>query len=468
VSNQPFVYTVRMQLKKKYLSVVIIAGLVLAGCQQQPPTTTTENVTLQWWGTVHSEAVMQPLIDEYQALNNNVKIDYSTARWNKSATTTVAAEQYRQELNSKLTSNNINTIPDIFSIDSTWVGMYEKYISAAPSDVYNATIFRNTFWPVASANFLVRDTGGEEKVLGFPDYIDVLGLAYNNGMLAAEDPSLRIPTSWNDFRTLARRLTKRGAGSAITQAGFAGGTGKNVEFAPQVLNLLMQLNGSSMTDLTGKPIFATDDNLASSTAAMDFYHSFATNADKTWVDDTAFYRNDSSAFLEQKVASIIVPSWRYRQLLKFNEQSDLNIDIKVAKTPQLAGGDSDRYWATYFGNVVSNQRPKPAEAWKFLSWLSQPAQLKKLSENTEKELGYFGLLSPRVDMQGDQASNQYLSVYNEMLAGAQSWYMVDGFQVNRILRDSIDKGASEGALRSAETQIQSLVANKNNLISAGQ
>lgn len=447
---------------RRSIKIIVVLSLAigLSACAAQEPTPTVpENIILQWWGTVHSEEVMKPLIEEYQSQNSNIKIDYSTVRWNKNSPSRTAAEQYRVELDSKLTSDNINTIPDIFSIDSTWVGAYEKFLSPAPSDVYSAESFKSTFWPVVSTNFVTSD----QKILGIPDYIDVLGLVYNSNMLAASDPSARIPSSWNDFRALARTLTKRGTGSAIVQSGFAGGFGKNVEFAPETFLLLALLNGSTLTDITGNVVFASGDSLATSLTALDFYKSFVSDANKTWVDDPTYYVNDSAAFIEQKVASIIVPSWRYRQLEKINQDQKLNIDIKVAKTPQLAGNDP-KYWATYFGNVVAQQRPYASEAWKFLSWLTQPAQLKKLSENTAKQQGIFGLLYPRADMAADMASDQYLSVFSEMLPNAQSWAAVDGLKVNGFIRDMLDQTSSDNALKSAESQISSLVKNKDSLI----
>src|SRR5690606_21691516 len=109
-------------------------------------------------------------------------------------------------------------------------------------------------------------------------------------------------------------------------------------------------------------------------------------------------------------------SWRLRELLRFNDQLDIGLDIGIAPIPQIAGQSEDLInWATYWGNMVTLGRPNSAAAWKFLEWMSQPDQLTKLAQNIENSYGYFGMLYPRKDMAENLATNDYLKVFNESL-----------------------------------------------------
>jgi ABC-type glycerol-3-phosphate transport system substrate-binding protein len=458
-----------MQSKTRIIIALITCAVLLAGCTQQnnntPNPGTTEKVLLKWVGAIHSKEVMDPIIKEYTDQNPNVEITYETLDWDNTKPAAEAASNYLKQLKDDL-NQGVNQTADIFTIDSTWVGLFEKYLAAAPADVYTPDKFKSTFWPAVSTNFVVTNPQTQaQSVLGVPDYIDVLGIVYNNDFLSAYNPAQRIPAGWSEFRELARGMTLRGTGSAITQAGFAGGFGKNVEFSPELFNLLMVQNGTDMVDNQGLPTFGSSDNLSFSESAFNFYRSFINGNDKTWVDDEEYYRNDSAAFIEQQVAMIAVPSWRYRQLLKINDDADLDIDIKAAKIPQLAGDAGDKYWATYFGNVVAKDRPYADEAWRFLSWLTQPDQLRKIHNNTKDKQGYFGTLYPRQDMLGELTSDPYLSVYNEMLPNAITWPMVDGLQVRSLFRELLNANGGESAITSLESRIKALVNNKSNLIS---
>src|SRR5690606_206952 len=143
--------------------------------------------------------------------------------------------------------------------------------------------------------------------------------------------------------------------------------------------------------------------------AATFYKSFAVGASSTW-DST--FNNESAAFLEKKVAMIAVPSFRLREIIRLNEENNLGIDIGIAQMPQVEGQeDSILNWANYWGAMVTKNRPNSIEAWEFLTWITQPEQLQKLSENVRQEAGYFGTLYPRQDMQDLLKDDEYLKVY---------------------------------------------------------
>lgn len=403
---------------------------------------------MQWWGVFWDEEVMQSLIDEYEQQNAGVTITYAN-RW-PGGTTSVGSKLYQDELDRVLKANDPVAIPDIFMVHNTWVGNYERYTAPAPASVIDANTLKTAFYPAVAEDFARGDV-----VRGIPLWMDVLAIIYNKAMLADLAVS-KPPADWAEFRTLATNLTER-SGSTITQAGFAAGTPDNVSFGVELLYLLMVQNGVPMTDATGNPTFSTD---ADAEAAVDFYQSFASNSG-SW---NATMRNDAAAFLEGDLAMLTAPAWRYHDLLAFNEQFDLGINMGVSAMPQLQGQTQPTInWADYWGNMVALNRPNSEAAWKFLVWISQPEQLRKLHQNELIDREYFGSLYPRVDMQQDLQSDQYIRVYNSALSTAKTWYQVDGLAVKELFKALIKTGGSLDEIADVENQVQTIVTNKGKL-----
>ncbi len=412
---------------------------------------TTSNIVLQWRGVFLSKETVQPLIDEYQAANKNVTIEYANL-WPDNTNYTDAAKQYRSELNKLLKENDPVKIPDIFMIQNTWAGDYEKYTKTSTS--YDAETFKNTFYPVVSNDF-ARDN----QVHGIPLWIDTYVVIYNKELLAAKSVS-EPPKNWPEFKALAQSLTKINDGK-IVQGGFAAGTSSNVSYAAELANLLMIQSGVKMVNETGQPVFSAD---SQSLTALNFYKSFANTQNGTW-DDTL--KNDAAAFLEGKLAMTIAPSYRLRDILKYNELYQTNIDIGIAPIPQLEGQTQPiMNWGDYWGAMVALNRPNSTASWTFLQWITQPEQLKKLSENVKTKYQYFGLLYPRKDMAqaSEVTSDQILRVYNDSLPYLQTWPMVKGIEVRTEFLNLVSQNnINSGQVSQTENNIQQLISNKGKL-----
>ncbi len=439
--------------------ILIVTGLVLLAIllalllnntgSQNNNNTSNQKVVLQWWGVFLDEDVVQPLIDEYQAQNDNVTIEYAN-QWIAEGNFEDQEEDYRSRLNTLLRSGESEKIPDIFMVHNTWTGDYEKY--SRQSTTYSYTDFNNVFYPA-----IVEDFAKNQTVYGVPLWMDTLSIIYNKDLLENEAVTAP-PKTWPEFKDLAVDLTTR-SNNSITQAGFAAGTTNNVSFSTQMLYLLFAQNGVQFTDSSNKVIFANDSD---SVDALNFYKSFATSSG-SW---NTSLENDAASFLDKKAAMIIGTSWRYRDLLYFNDTYDIGIDMAIAQIPQLQGqSESLINWADYWGNMVALSRPtaNTTEAWKFLRWLTQPEQLKKLSDNEKNSNKYFGILYPRKDMATELQSDQYLKTFNESLPFAKTWYQVKGIEVRNRMKEAIDGGASQGTLTSAQDDVQQLINSKGNL-----
>jgi len=445
--------------RKIPVTLLIVVGVILfllllfllfSNLLKTPTTnnnTPTGKVTLQWWGVFLDPSVVKPLIDEYQAQNTNVTIQYAN-RFPEGQYDT-AADIYKTELNRVLKAGDQVDIPDIFMVENTWAGDYENYVKA--STTYDYDTFKSIFYPAAVTDF---SSAANKAVYGVPLWMDDLAIIYNKDMLKEASVS-EPPTDWVSFQDLAKKLTKRTSGN-ITQAGFASGVGANVTYAPEIFNLLMSQNGVQIVDAQGLPTFGADTD---SVTALQSYKDFDNNTNGTWNSD---FKVDAASFLERKLAMMVTTSYKYREIKAFNETYQLGIDIGVSQMPQLQGQSQDVLnWADYWGAMVANARPNTQVAWNFLKWLTDPAQLRKLNKNEGDFNKQFSFLYPRTDMASDYQNDSNLKIFNASLPFAQSWKMYKGADVKKEFIKLIDQsGVSQSSIVSTQTAIQSLINNK--------
>ena len=404
------------------------------------------SVLIQWRGAFLDKNIIQPLIDEYEKLKPNVKIDYSN-EWPISSNFEEAARSYQLKLNSDL--GDIIDAPDIFTVHNSWAGDYE--LIAAPSTVYNSQAFSELFYPAA-----VNDFANNGTVYGSPLWMDTFAIVYNKNLLESVGKS-EPDTNWNDFKNTADSLTNISR-QKIETAGFASGIVNNVDFSYELVLTLIRQNGSKLNNENNEPIFSTNPNTL---AALEYFKTFA-GTKKTW--DKSF-SNDSIAFLEEKVAMIFIPSWRLRSLLQINEDQSLGIQIGVAEIPKVQDQETIN-WADYWGLMVNGKRNNAQASWEFIQWLNQPEQQTQLHQNIKDTLGNFGHLYPIKSMKDNKEliDDNYLSVYNRALPFAESWYIIKGRQIKELFKKELSStNIDSNSLKRLEDEIKKLTKLKGDL-----
>ncbi len=431
----------------KLVTIILLAAFVFVGCTGGGDNNSGNNnqssgpIVLQWWGVFWDADVVESLIVEYQEQNPNVKIEYVN-KWSPGVRN-LSEAAYQNELNRVLRDRNSAEIPDIFMVHNTWVGEYDDYIAPAPNNVVDAQTIRTSYYPAVATDFAQGDV-----VRGLPLWMDALAVLYNRDILNQASASAP-PDNWQDFRNLAFAMTQR-TGATITQAGFSAGEANNVGFSSEALNLLFLQNGVQMTNSNGIASFSTS---AFAEETVNFYQAFASTGG-SWSDNL---ENDALEFTEGRLAMMLASSWQYHDILYWNERYNLGLDIGVASVPQVQSQAQRIDWATYWGNVVSRDRPNSQESWEFINWLSQPQQLRKLRQNESLKREFFGFLYPRTDMQQDLLGDDYLSTYNSILPTAQSWYMVNGLEVKAIFAELIESAGSASDVSTAENAVQRVI-----------
>jgi len=432
----------KIKVNFKYL---IIASLpfFLYGCGETTvtptptPSASTSQVVLHWWGVFDSTSDVQPLITKYLAQNPNVKdIQYVQKPINGDS----GLENYVKTIDTAIADKD--QTPDIFMIQNTWAGKYKSLVSLAPSSLIDATYLANYYSVVKSDFYTTNGT------IALPQWMDALAIIYNQSELQAAGYSAPA-IQWSDFALQAAKLTVKNNGT-ITRGGFAAGFYTNVQFRFDLINLLMAVNGVSMTNPGNtQATFYSPANKDETDSAVKFFSDLGQSS---WSKNMKL---DVAAFLEGNLAMFAAPSWRLLDILNYQKQYSLNLSIGVAQVPQLSNYSA--YWPTYWAYTVSKTSPNATEAWKFIKFLDQEENL-TLYDQTVKQNGRpIGIIFPLKSMNTNLANDNYLGPYVKELDNAQSWYMFDGLKMKRTFETFLGTPENLNNIQGLQDQATSIM-----------
>lgn len=408
------------------LLIIATIGLVLV---KVLPNLKLSSVTLTYWGLWETDQVITPIIADFEKTHPRIKISYVRQ----------SPKQYRERVTSALARGEG---PDIFRFHNTWVPMFSRDLSPVPSKVASQLNFGQTFYPVVG-----YDLKRGANYYGIPLEIDGLGLFVNEEIFRAA--GLTYPSTWEELRTTATRLTVKDADGKIRTAGVALGETANVEHWSDVLGLMMLQNGVDLANPTG--------NLAQD--ALTYFRLFSQPPDNTW-DETL--DNSILAFAKGQVAMIFAPSWEAFEIKNINP----SLSFKILPMPQLPGTNIN--WATFWAEGVSAKSKYQDEAFEFLSYLASKEVMVKLFSE-ESKIRLFGEPYSRLDLGQTLVNDPYAGAYIKQAPTAQSFYMAsrtfDNGINDKIIKyyedavNALDKGVSAAAaLETAAKGIQQILA----------
>ncbi|MEX1052370.1 MAG: extracellular solute-binding protein [Patescibacteria group bacterium] len=364
--------------KKKYFLIggAILAFLILFFIVFRIFIGGSENakeIQLTYWGLWEDKEVMQPLIDQYQANNSNIKVEYIK----------MTPEDYRNKL---LVRSEQGQGPDIYRYHNTWVPEIKAVLSPLPDSILSTKEYEETFFPLYKNDLKVGD-----NYYGIPLMVDGLVLLYNDTLFKSAGIN-NEPKTWEDVINNISELTVRNTNGSIVTSGIAIGTSSNIEHFSDILGLFLLQNGSNIESL----------DTAEAIGALESFRRFAEPPNNYW--DEAM-PSALQAFVQEKAAMIIVPSWQILSIKTLNPE----LNFKVVPVPSLPGGDPVSV-ASYWVEGVSrySEGDKQIEAWKFLKYLSEKETMTKLYE-LQIASRQFPTASSRVDLGAIQSQNEHLS-----------------------------------------------------------
>ncbi len=335
-----------------------------------------KEVLLTYWGLWDGEEVMKPLIEEYQRKNKNIKIIYEKK----------SIQDYREKLIARI---NDGRGPDIFRFHNTWLPEIKQIVAPVPDMIISALDFEKNFYPIFTNDLKVG-----KFYYGIPLYIDGLVLIYNKNLFNKAGIQI-VPSNWDELLDVASQLTVKDQEGRIITSGIALGTANNIEHFSDILGLFLLQNGAELKKLDSPE--AID--------ALKAYRKFAEPPNNFW-DETM--PNSITAFIQEKVAMILAPTWEILVIKAANPE----IDLRTAPVPAVPGSKLISI-ANYWAEGVSIKSKNQLEAWKFLKYLAEKENLSKLYAN-QARVRLFGCPYPRIDMADLLIKNDFLSgIINE-------------------------------------------------------
>ncbi len=328
-------------------------------------------ITLKYWGLWEDESAFQPLIADYKRKHPNVTIIY----------TKIDPKNYRQKILARTQSSDDR--PDIFRFHNTWLPSLTSVVTSLPATIMSAGEFEKTFYPIAQSDLKIGNS-----YYGIPLEIDGLVLVYNSKLFKAAGIET-TPVTWEDIINDASKLSVKDQSGKIFTSGIALGTATNVEHFSDILGWMILQNGGDLKKLSAPE----------AVGALQQYRSFAEPPSNLW---DASQSNSISAFIQEQVAMIIVPSW---ELLTI-KQANPDLQLKVTSLPVVPGGNQITL-ASYWVEGVSKFSKNQIEAWKFLRFLVEKDNLTKLYAEQAKSRP-FGEPYSRVDLAPSLVQNEYI------------------------------------------------------------
>ncbi len=360
----------------------LIVSLFLATRNKKP-----ENIALTFWGIWEEKEVYQPLIDEYQKNNPKVTVDYLK----------MTPQEYREKI---LTRSKTGQGPDIFRFHNTWLPQMTDVVAPIPNNVLGTGDYEKIFYAISQKDMKIGD-----KYYGIPLYIDGLVLAYNDNLFKQAGISTP-PTTWEDVVDYASKLTVKDSSGTIITSGIALGTAENVDHFSDIFALFLVQNGADITKL----------DQPEAAGALEGYRGFAEGPDAFW-DETM--PNSTQAFIEEKVAMVIVPTWHLIAIKQANPQ----LALEVTSVPRIPATKQVSI-ATYWAEGVSKYSKNQVEAWKFLKFLSEKESQQKMHE-IQARIRPFGMAYSRVDLGSSLLQNEILAPVIQEAEGMVSIPSID-------------------------------------------
>lgn len=377
-----------------------------------------EKLTLTYWRTIDGVEPFKEIIADYKQLHPNVAIkliNLKTADYDKTLTEAAKAGK----------------LPDIYSVKDDWLPRYDQYNAAAPSSVFSAEEFKQTFVDVVS-NRLVDG----EAVDGLAYGVSTLGVFYNTELLSKAGYK-NPPKTWDEAVQMSQKLTRR-EGNNISQAGLAIGNSKATGYTA-IVSALMQQNGATMTNtpptqaLFNKP---DQENYPAGAKAVNFYTSFARPSSKNyaWNDQLG---GSLEAFKSGKAAMMIDYAYRAPEI----DASNPELKYKMAAFPQV-DSKNPKNQAEFWVEQVNKDSKYAEVAWDFLRFASTRTQLNRYSIATYRP-------AARKDLISLQSEDKYIGPFAKQLNSAVSWYKGNSYNVDGIFSDMISAVLAGGDAQSA-------------------
>ncbi|HUD03002.1 MAG TPA: extracellular solute-binding protein [Candidatus Paceibacterota bacterium] len=326
--------------------------------------------------------------------------------------------------------------PDLFLISQDQAYSFEDKITPIPYSAVSQAQFIDSF--IDEGQLFLTPNGA----LALPFSIDPLVMYWNRDLYATAGIA-SAPVYWNDFLTIAPKITSLDAGSNVSQSAVALGTWQNITNAKDILATLFMQAGDSITaaNASGSTVSvfgATPANAPTNPAesALRFYTEFA-DPSKTSYSWNSSLAQSSNAFTSGDLATYFGFASEYATLAATNP----NLSFGVSVLPQLQGNSTQITFGQLTGVAISRTASNPQGALTVAEVLTGQQAISLLAQAVP-------LPPVRRDVSVDTSNNAPMQVFVESSLIAHAWLDPAPAQTDTIFQTMINEvlsGASAPA-----------------------
>lgn len=411
------------------LVVVFIFLGVIPGLQEK--TTASE---IHIWGT-YPEKTFKPAFTAWREEHSNISLVYTEKNQNT----------YRGDIIEALA---LGTAPDIILLPDNLLHTMQNKLAPVPAISMTEREYKETFASITDI-FLQNN-----HIYGIPFAIDPLVLYWNRDFFASETIALP-PSTWDEFLTAARKLTKRTETGNITRSGAAMGLTANIPEAIDIISLLTLQGGVNIIDpathaVTLTQTRTTNQITTSPTETSLRYYADFSHREKTSYAWNHTFPKPADAFAREDLAMFIGRASVFDSLTKRSP----HINIGVSPVPQYSQAPVKIGYGRVTAFAVPLQSSKQTTAWQVALFLAQNTSASSIADELK-------LAPARRDLLGAGHASPSFSVFYEEALRARTWYDPDPARSVPIFTNMIElvtAGRDAGAaVAEAQTRLENLL-----------
>lgn len=340
--------------------------------------------------------------------------------------------------------------PDLFLVSQDEVSHMSDKITVIPWSAVSQQSFTQSY--VDEGQLFLTTTGA----YALPFMLDPMVMYWNRDVLSSAGVA-SPPSTWSGFLDMAPRVTSLDGSNNITTSAVALGEWSNIQYAKDILAMLMLQAGDqivtrdqsgALTTVLGQTPQGAQENPASS--ALQFYTEFA-NPSKTIYSWNGALPNSQDAFVAGNVGVYFGLASDDAVIAGRNP----NLNFAVSLVPQLSGSTIHMTFGELTGVAISRTSPNQSGALTIAEKLTSQAAVSALAT-----------LSPlppvRRDVSVDTSSNAAASVFAQSALISHAWLDPDPTTTDQLFEtmiESVVSGSADpaGAIFSADQSLQALL-----------
>lgn len=304
-------------------------------------------VTISFWHAMGGPLgeVLNSMIEDFELSHPSIKIN------------AVSMGDYGSLAQKLMSALWVNTPPTIAQMYESWTTQFYEANQLTPIEsllkadtTVDVQVFLSDFWPV-----LIMNNTWDHQLITLPFNKSVPCYYYNLRRFDSLGIT-QFPATWNEFRSTAKRLTRRTGQLRDWVWGTAGGVNASL-----FVSMLLSHNGSLLDEKTGRPLFASPQAVEVLQFQVDLIYR-----DSVQIYSVGYSGQDD--LLTGRIGMIYGTSVS-RIFMKAKEQ----FPIGMAPLP---------YWdkpaaiiqGTNIGLFRRTTPEQKAAAWEFIKWFTAPAQ----------------------------------------------------------------------------------------------